>query len=496
MDTSKQGKLPKKVLMLLVLLGGISGNFLNDIKDMNKAEIMSYRATVRDISSKEPSKKTCRVKMVKQKMTDIDKKKTMVKAEFYFTVFLRDDAFSDAFHIFFSIDLEESTKRLDKSLKVRFSKGLVGEDTLQHYDIEDAVITSSDFHSNFDFDHSSFITISSNFGTGSKKTFKVDLKERISFKFLYIFYMVLVSSLSLVQFVASVVICHKGIHEKLSFVRKLPLIPSVQSWATDFVLILTIWRYFEVYYLICEIQIFLGFVGIPLLLAYFANDNLFVGREKAKKHVVLGFLGLFVLLSNLMVLEIYGNKMSYLCVMLMMSFILEGVVFNKRHQHLWFFWMYMIPKTLIILYIFYWPYNLVLNPIDIKELTIIVSVGVFLYGIILVQKYWSPRFGFMTDAERRLMKRVPKVMSIEEALSSNNEKRRNLLDDFCAICWMNFSHKDVEEKICSKSKEENKRSDILMETGCGHVFHKECLEAWIKKKSKCPTCRGRIYQLR
>lgn len=484
----------KKIAIFALLLCSLRANFLNDIKDMNNGEIMSYRATVEDLADAKSPRKTCRVKMVKQKVNDIDKKKSMVKAELYITVFEENDAFSDAFHIYLGVDLDEKTKSLNRSLKVRFSKGKVGEDTLQNYEVEDAKVWSSPFGGNFDFEKGSFIAISSHFGSDKRRIYKIHLKERINFKFLYIFYMVLISSLSLVQFVASVVICHKGIHEKLSFVRKLPLIPSVQSWATDFALIVTIWRYFEVYYLICEIQIFLGFVGIPLLLAYLANDNLFVGREKARKYVFLGFLGLFVLLSNMMVLEIYGNKMSYLCVMLMISFILEGVVFNKRHQHLWFFWMYMIPKTLIILYIFYWPYNLVLNPVDVKELSIIISVGVFLYGILLVQKYWSPRFGFMTNAERKLRKRIPKVMSIEEALNSNNERTLNLIDDFCAICWMNFSHKDVEEKCSHLSKKDDSLS-VLMKTGCGHIFHKDCLEAWIKRKSKCPTCRGRIHVL-
>ena len=42
----------------------------------------------------------------------------------------------------------------------------------------------------------------------------------------------------------------------------------------------------------------------------------------------------------------------------------------------------------------------------------------------------------------------------------------------CAICL-----EDIEE--CDK-----------FTTLCGHNFHKECIELWLIKKTKCPICRG------
>jgi hypothetical protein len=32
----------------------------------------------------------------------------------------------------------------------------------------------------------------------------------------------------------------------------------------------------------------------------------------------------------------------------------------------------------------------------------------------------------------------------------------------------------------------------FMMTTCGHVFHSSCLEAWIRQKRECPTCRSPI----
>lgn len=49
----------------------------------------------------------------------------------------------------------------------------------------------------------------------------------------------------------------------------------------------------------------------------------------------------------------------------------------------------------------------------------------------------------------------------------------------CIICRNNLN----EESIFSTS------IDINIKKGsCGHVFHVECLEPWLKKSKKCPLC--------
>ncbi len=46
----------------------------------------------------------------------------------------------------------------------------------------------------------------------------------------------------------------------------------------------------------------------------------------------------------------------------------------------------------------------------------------------------------------------------------------------CAICYENYAEGDT---LCSPEQ-------------CGHVFHKECLDNWLKCKKQCPTCRMNI----
>jgi len=45
-------------------------------------------------------------------------------------------------------------------------------------------------------------------------------------------------------------------------------------------------------------------------------------------------------------------------------------------------------------------------------------------------------------------------------------------DPVCVICMTQY-------------EEESSARDILK---CGHMFHSECLETWLKVKQKCPLC--------
>lgn len=52
-----------------------------------------------------------------------------------------------------------------------------------------------------------------------------------------------------------------------------------------------------------------------------------------------------------------------------------------------------------------------------------------------------------------------------------------------------FQNKQTQNfNICSICLEEMKYNDICMIISCSHIFHKECLELWMRKKTICPLC--------
>ena len=45
---------------------------------------------------------------------------------------------------------------------------------------------------------------------------------------------------------------------------------------------------------------------------------------------------------------------------------------------------------------------------------------------------------------------------------------------------------------CCLFKKRNPFNEIVMLTPCGHVFHVDCLQQWMKLKNTCPECRGEL----
>ena len=33
---------------------------------------------------------------------------------------------------------------------------------------------------------------------------------------------------------------------------------------------------------------------------------------------------------------------------------------------------------------------------------------------------------------------------------------------------------------------------LVLKLGCGHIFHFECMEPWVKITNTCPTCRAKF----
>jgi hypothetical protein len=60
-------------------------------------------------------------------------------------------------------------------------------------------------------------------------------------------------------------------------------------------------------------------------------------------------------------------------------------------------------------------------------------------------------------------------------------------NDICTICRQPINEDSIY------AKEENKISEIVSSSICGHAFHKECLDPWLKLHNKCPICSNKFY---
>ena len=52
-------------------------------------------------------------------------------------------------------------------------------------------------------------------------------------------------------------------------------------------------------------------------------------------------------------------------------------------------------------------------------------------------------------------------------------------EENCCICYSDYS--DTNE------------NNITAMLKCKHIFHKECIETWLKKSGTCPICRNNIF---
>ena len=61
----------------------------------------------------------------------------------------------------------------------------------------------------------------------------------------------------------------------------------------------------------------------------------------------------------------------------------------------------------------------------------------------------------------------------------------------CPICLADFKPSEPVSCCCDRNNNRSK----LNSSPCSHMFHEECLSAWLQNHSNCPCCRHEILPL-
>ena len=91
----------------------------------------------------------------------------------------------------------------------------------------------------------------------------------------------------------------------------------------------------------------------------------------------------------------------------------------------------------------------------------------------------------------------------EEDSNEDNNQENQIFNDkkkqfFLELNEFQYKHikkySKIKEKKCSICLLKYKKSDIIKELPCNHIFHKNCILKWMEKSNVCPICKYDITE--
>jgi hypothetical protein len=94
---------------------------------------------------------------------------------------------------------------------------------------------------------------------------------------------------------------------------------------------------------------------------------------------------------------------------------------------------------------------------------------------------------------RHLFKRINKLQETKKKIDSFTKKRKKRISErvFRRIKSEQEKNKQ-EDNSCSICFDTMSNNGPLRTTPCGHKFHSECLNTWLRTKNTCPLCRAQV----
>ena len=87
---------------------------------------------------------------------------------------------------------------------------------------------------------------------------------------------------------------------------------------------------------------------------------------------------------------------------------------------------------------------------------------------------------------------IDRIKLCFENLRLNNNNNNNNNDDYDRSMMVYQNEKINNLNECIICLEDMKFNDDLILVKCSHIYHKECLEKWMVRRSVCPLCDIKI----
>ncbi|KAF9413262.1 hypothetical protein BGZ94_000784 [Podila epigama] len=188
------------------------------------------------------------------------------------------------------------------------------------------------------------------------------------------------------------------------------------------------------------------------------------------------------------------NLMISACALGLFSFWIPQIARNvirgsKRGLSMWFVVGMSITRLMLPVYVYGCPDN-VMGQEPTPWIWGLVLWVVLQVIVLLLQDWIGPRFFI-----RR--KYLPPIYDYHPILPMNDEESGGGGDHAhqqdCAICML-----PIDTGLSSSSSGAARLSSVVgslgrlnyMMTPCGHLFHSDCLERWMRIKLECPNCRA------
>ncbi|KFH64130.1 hypothetical protein MVEG_09955 [Podila verticillata NRRL 6337] len=188
------------------------------------------------------------------------------------------------------------------------------------------------------------------------------------------------------------------------------------------------------------------------------------------------------------------NLMISACALLLFSFWIPQIVRNvirgsKRGLSLWFVLGMTVTRLVLPIYFYACPENLMGHEPTkwIWGLVLWVALQV---AVLLLQDWLGPRF-FIPK------KYLPPIYDYHPIIPAGDEESGQSITGHthghqqdCAICMLPIDTASTSGHARLSSVVGSLGRLNYMLTPCGHLFHSDCLERWMRIKLECPNCRA------